>query len=106
MQSLLTEHSTLHVVRYEHRDPEIFYHPIPKNEQCQKLRRSICWSGLPDLALDSTLFFFGGEPLLKRDIIERICKAIDAEEIPGVETRPAFAMITNACCWKRKQESS
>ncbi|MGY3413055.1 radical SAM protein with 4Fe4S-binding SPASM domain [Bradyrhizobium sp. GM5.1] len=98
MAIMLTEHCNIACPYcYEHRDPEVFYHPDPK-------KRTMSESSALDLLERvyrvwpsiGTLFFFGGEPLLKRDIIERICKAIDANEIPGVETRPRFAMITNA----------
>jgi len=81
---------------YEHRDPEIFYNPDPRKRTMDR-----------DSALDlitrayklwphiETLFFFGGEPLIKRQLIREICEAVEAGEIPGIGTQPRYAMITN-----------
>jgi uncharacterized protein len=95
---MLTEHCNIDCPYcYEHRDPEIFYNPDPRKRTMSEdsaldlLERAYrVW---PEIG---ALFFFGGEPLLKRQLIQRICKAVMTEEISGVAVKPRFAMITNA----------
>lgn len=95
---MLTEHCNIDCPYcYEHRDPEVFYHPDPKmrsmSEESALALLTKAYRIWPSIG---ALFFFGGEPLLKRHVIRRICEAIEAGEIPGVATKPRFAMITNA----------
>lgn len=82
---------------YEHREPEIFYNPnhsqraVSEDSAIEVLRRAYkLWPTI------HTLFFFGGEPLLKKHVIRRICQAIDNNEIEGMTIRPSFALVTNA----------
>jgi uncharacterized protein len=82
---------------YEHRDPEIFYNPDPHKRTMTEasvidmLERAYkIWPRI------STLFFFGGEPLLKRKLIRQICEVVEAGSIPGMGIKPKYAMITNA----------
>jgi uncharacterized protein len=82
---------------YEHRDIQQFYHPDPRKRTMTEesaldliARAYRLWPNI------GALFFFGGEPLLKRKLIRRICEAVEAGEIPGIVEKPRYAMITNA----------
>jgi len=43
-----------------------------------------------------TLFFFGGEPLLKKKVIKHICEVVINNEIIGMRKAPRFGLVTNA----------
>jgi uncharacterized protein len=95
---ILTEHCNIACPYcYEHREPEVFYHPTPSKRYMSAdsvldiLRRA--YSLWPHIG---ALFFFGGEPLVKKSLIKRVCEAVENGEVEGIGTRPRFAMITNA----------
>lgn len=82
---------------YEHREPDVFYHPQPtmrgmtEDSVLQIVQRAYrIWPHI------GALFFFGGEPLLKKHLIKRVCEAVEAGAFEGMASAPRFAMITNA----------
>lgn len=81
---------------YEHREPEVFYNPEPSMRgMTPESALSILSSAYKLWPKIGVLFFFGGEPLLKKHVIKRICQAVVDHQIEGMETLPRFAMITN-----------
>ena len=82
---------------YEHREPEIFYNSNhSKRAMSEESAIEILQGAYKLWPKIDALFFFGGEPLLKKNVIKRICQAIENNEIKGMQSWPSFALVTNA----------